>query len=206
MILNAADILKISGLFFNGPLLQITTNEYLEADRACQTRKQLGDLGLRRRAHLGRDLHHRREVGGQEAEVILPPREVEVGVRVSAGAGAGQDHQVKTMTRNQPKRSKAIRSCRWPVRMRTTLQRRLWTRAILRKVRQRKISNQRKHLCPQARVNLMMRRTQLPLKHLQPLAFLQERMMTKTWSRPKRWTLMCLNGSLFMIRTKKIKP
>ena len=74
------------------------------------------------------------------------------------------------------------------------------------KVRQKKISNQRKHLCPQARVNLMMRMTWLPLKHLQPLAFLQERMMTKTWSRPKRWTQMCLSGSLFMIRTKKIKP
>ena len=206
MILNAADIHKISGLFSNGPLLQITTHEYLEADRACQTRKQLGDPGLRRQAHLGRDLHHRREVGGREAEVILPPREVEVGVKVSAGAGAGQDHQVKTMTRNQPRRSKPIRSRRWPVRMRTTPQRRLWTWAILRKVKQRKISNQRKHLCPQARVNLTMRMTWPPLKHLQPLAFLQERMMTKTWSRPKRWTPMCLSGSLFMIRTKKIKP
>ena len=206
MILTAANILEISGLSFNGPFLQITTHEYLEADRACQTRKQLGDPGLRRQAHLGRDLHHRREVGGQEAEVILPPREVEVGVKVSAGAGAGQDHQVRTMTRNQPRRSKLIRSRRWPVRMRTTPQRRLWTWAILRKVRQRKISNQRKHLCPQARVNLMMRMTWPPLKHLQPLAFLQERMMTKTWSRPKRWTLMCWSGSLFMIRTKKIKP
>ena len=125
MILNAADILKISGLFFNVPPLQITTHEYLEADRACRTRKQLGDPGLRRRAHLGRDLHHRREVGGREAEVILPPREVEVEVRVSAGAGADQDHQVKKMTRNQPRRSKPIRSRRWPVRMRTTPQRRL---------------------------------------------------------------------------------
>ena len=192
--------------FKNSPFLQITSHEYLEADRACQTRKQLGDLGLRRQAHLGRDLHHRREVGGQEAEVILPPREVEVGVKVSAGAGVGQDHQVRTMTRNQPRRSKPIRSRQRPVRMRTTPQRRLWTWAMLKKVRQKKISNQRKHLCPQARVNLMMRMTWLPLKHLQPLAFLQERMMTKTWSRPKRWTQMCLSGSRFMIRTKKIKP